>query len=212
MESHLFLGLFGVSGQRFPGEQQQRGGLPASQQAALKQRCNMGCKGCVGLWMGLLEFWDQWEQSLRVRGWDAVQGPCGYPAYAGGGEVGHTLLPGQNSSVPHTKVQCVLPGDLDLAQTLTTTGLLRGYHRSVLWPLHSRLPAGIGPIGPDGQPPRFLPRSSCNYKDAIVSFLSEIPVKITPLPSYDWLSAVTPCLGAPPSYACPSWQWARVTV
>lgn len=55
--------------------------------------------------------------------------------------------------------------------------LLHGHHKSFLWLLHSRLSAGIGLVGPDAQPSLFLPRSYCNYKDTIVSFLSETQLK-----------------------------------
>lgn len=135
--------------------------------------------------VGVLEFRGAESES---RSWGAVQGPCGYPADSKGGEVGHTLLPGQKTSVPHTEVQYVHPEDLDPAQALATARLLRGRCRSFLWALHSRLSTSFCPIGPDGQPPPFSPRSCGNNKDAIVSFPSETPVKIAPLPGEQvWL-------------------------
>lgn len=143
-------------------------------------------------------FLNSGELSLRVeRG--CCAGAMWYPTDAKGGEVGHTLLSGQNSSVPHTEVQCVRPRDLDSAQALATARLLGGHCRSCLWPLHSRLSAGFRPIGPDGQPPPLFPRSCGNYKDAIVSFPSETAVKFVPLPwEQVWLAK---CCDTLPSHA-----------
>lgn len=152
---------------------------------------------CAMLWLKFFHSGTSGAESmssLRAGGWDGCAGAMWGLCW---GRVGgmHRLLPGQSCSVPHTEAWCVLPGDLDPAQALTTTGLLRGHPRSFLWPLHGRLLAGIGPVGPGGQPFPFLPRSYYNYKDAIVSFLPET-VKITHLRwEQVWqTSVVMPCL------------------
>lgn len=115
-----------------------------------------------------------------------MQGPCGEGRWNTQSSSRTGLL-----CSPHRGLVCVSWGPGLCSDT--------GHHRASSWasqklPLASaqQTSAGFGLVGSDGQPSPFLPRSYCNYKDAIVSFLSETKLKsfLSPGSRYGRLSAV----------------------
>lgn len=130
------------------------------------------CEAVVGIFPFLGAAGAESVSRLRAGVWDGCAGAMWGLCW---GRVGgtHSLLPGQSCSVPHTEAWCVLPGDLDPAQALATTGLLRGHHRSFLWSLHSRLSAGIGPAGPGAQPSLFSPDPTAATKTLLYLFFQK---------------------------------------